>query len=121
MTVHPLKHLTNTIGFGWLVRNGEVVPSPGNQIAPRTAIGVDKEGKLLMFEADGIEKKNIGLSLNQTAEWFKEMGAYHAINLDGGGSSTVFFNSSVVNHPTSTDTGYWAQRPVTTVTCIRYK
>ena len=40
-------------GFGWLAQNGvNVVTTPGGEIAPRTAIGTDINGKLMIFEAD---------------------------------------------------------------------
>jgi len=106
-------------GFGWLVRDGVAQRSTDTEVAPRTAIGVDKNGRLLMLEVDGIEVTNQGLTLNQTADWFLELGAYQAINLDGGGSSVAFFNGTVVDHPTSDDTGRWGERRVTTSVCIK--
>ncbi len=41
------------------------VASPGGLIAPRTAIGTDREGRLILFEADGIENDHVGLTLMQ--------------------------------------------------------
>ena len=37
-------------GFGWLVYGGEAQPSSDTEIAPRTTIGVDAKGRILMFE-----------------------------------------------------------------------
>jgi len=116
--VHNMGFEQLLTGFGWLVKDGTVVGNSGKEIAPRTAIGVDQAGRLLLFEADGIERSDIGLTLQQTAEWLQSLGFYHALNLDGGGSSTVWYNNTVVNHPTSTDTGAWVERPVTTVPCV---
>jgi hypothetical protein len=54
------------MGFGWLLMEGVIqVASPGGLIAPRTAIGTDREGRLILFEADGIENDHVGLTLMQ--------------------------------------------------------
>lgn len=77
-------------GFGWLVQKGvNMVTTSGGLIAPRTAIGTDKEGRMIMFEADGVEQLDQGLTLQQLANWLVSLGVYNAINLDGGGSSVT--------------------------------
>jgi len=107
-------------GFGWLVQNGKnVVPKDGGLIAPRTAIGTDEKGNLMIFEADGQEYNRIGLTLFQTAAWFKKLGVLHAINLDGGGSSVAFYNGRIISYPTCTDTDKMCERTVTTITCVK--
>lgn len=40
-----------------------------------------------------------GMTLNEFADLFVELGASEAYNLDGGGSSTMYFNGRVVNQP----------------------
>lgn len=45
-------------GFGFLLVHGQVVPPAGGEVAPRTALGVDAKGRLLLFAADGVEKDN---------------------------------------------------------------
>jgi exopolysaccharide biosynthesis protein len=108
-------------GFGWLVRNGTAVIDTTTEIAPRTAIGVDKDGRLMILEVDGIEHSTPaqGLTIQQTATWFRDLGAVNAINLDGGGSSVAWYNNTIVDHPTSDDSGRWGERPSTTMTCIK--
>jgi len=117
--VPALNFVQLLTGFGWLVRDGVAQRSTDTEVAPRTAIGVDKQGRLLMLEVDGIEATDQGLTLNQLADWFLELGVYQAINLDGGGSSVAFFNGTVVDHPTNDDTGRWGERRVTTSVCIK--
>jgi len=117
--VQTLGFVELLTGFGWLVRDGVAQHSSDTQIAPRTAIGTDKQGRLLMLEVDGVEATKQGLTLNQLADWFVDLGAYQAINLDGGGSSSTYFNGTVVDHPTSDDTGRWGERRVTTSVCIK--
>ena len=112
-------------GFGWLVRNGKnAIKVPDTYIAPRTAIGVTKEGKVAILEVDGCEqsrncKWTIGKTEYEMAELLIQLGVYHAINLDGGGSSSFVVNGKVVNHPTDLD--LWSikkERAVTTISCI---
>ena len=106
-------------GFGWLIREGvNQVTTAGGEIAPRTAIGTNAAGNLLLFEADGVEDKDKGLTLQQLAEWMQEIGAYSAVNLDGGGSSVTVVNGTIVDHPTCSDTIVKCERKVTTMTCI---
>jgi exopolysaccharide biosynthesis protein len=114
-------HFVQLIGaFDMLIVNGTIVPSNAPLIAPRTAIGVDAFGRLLIFEADGAEKDHEGLTLAQTASWFRALGAVWAINLDGGGSSTVVYpNGKLFNKPTCIDIKVECERPVTTITCVK--
>eukprot|EP01047_Picozoa_sp_COSAG01_P077123 COSAG01_NODE_13777_length_1537_cov_1.367872_1_plen_288_part_00 len=120
-----LKVMWSIPGFSWLVRDGKnAMTKPDTYIAPRTTIGVTKEGKLLIIEVDGCEphagcKYTIGKTCYHMAELLLKHGAWHAINLDGGGSSSIVVNGSVVNHPTDTD--LWAlrkERAVTVISCV---
>ncbi|MBP2336844.1 hypothetical protein JOF41_003022 [Saccharothrix coeruleofusca] len=73
-----------------LVDNGEVV-APEDPINPRTAVGFSADGKkMFMLTVDGRTTPYLlGLSLRDLATTLKEMGAHNALNLDGGGSSTM--------------------------------
>ena len=113
----PLEQLVT--GFGWLVREGvNKVTSTGGEIAPRTAIGTDKQGRLLLFVCNGVEKQDIGLTMAQLSSWLLDLNVYSAVNLDGGGSSVAVLNGTIVNHPTCSDTVKECERWVTTMTCI---
>ena len=68
---------------------------------PRTAIGVIDECHYLFVVSDGRTSESEVLDLYQLAEVMKELGAETAYNLDGGGSSTMYFNGQVINNPTS--------------------
>ncbi|HEX9123776.1 MAG TPA: phosphodiester glycosidase family protein [Actinomycetota bacterium] len=69
---------------------------------PRTGVGITADGKVLLVVVDGRQKKfSIGLTLNQFAWLFKRLGAVSALNLDGGGSSTMVIKGEVVNRPSS--------------------
>jgi exopolysaccharide biosynthesis protein len=76
---------------------------------PRTAIAKTADGKLLMVTVDGRQPKiSVGMSLYSLAELLLELNAVEAINLDGGGSTTMVVKQKIVNKP-SDQTG---ERPV---------
>ncbi|MCX8129589.1 MAG: phosphodiester glycosidase family protein [Clostridia bacterium] len=57
---------------------------------PRTAIGSSKDGKrIFMVTVDGKPTRSVGVTLTELAQIMAELGAYNAINLDGGGSSAM--------------------------------
>ena len=117
-------------GSGWLIREGKqyinesmVIEGLGSgflaEKAPRNAIGHDSQGRLVMFEADGEEDIQLGLTLYE----FADILAHHfdvqnAINVDGGGSSTTVYENAVVDKPTCRDTPVLCERSVTTISCV---
>ena len=66
---------------------------------PRTAVAKLKDGKFLMVTVDGRSEASGGIGLEDLAKILLELGATDAMNLDGGGSSTMFLDGKVVNHP----------------------
>jgi exopolysaccharide biosynthesis protein len=66
---------------------------------PRTAIAMVDKLHYLMVVSDGRTDRSEGLTLYQLAEFLQSKGATLAYNLDGGGSSTMYFNGRVVNEP----------------------
>jgi hypothetical protein len=68
---------------------------------PRTAIGITRNDRVIMFVVDGRTSVSIGFTLHRLAHWMRWLGAVDAVNLDGGGSATMWINGrGVVNHPT---------------------
>lgn len=90
-----------------LVEDGTVVVSEGDEVGkaktsnPRTAIGIIDDFHYVFVVSDGRTDESAGLSLLQLAEFMKELGVTTAYNLDGGGSSTMYFNGEVINNPTT--------------------
>lgn len=66
---------------------------------PRTAVAKLKDGKFLMVTVDGRSEASNGIGLQNLAEILLELGATDAMNLDGGGSTTMFLEGKVVNQP----------------------
>ncbi|WP_164010272.1 phosphodiester glycosidase family protein [Pyxidicoccus trucidator] len=82
-------------GLGYLVRDGAPAPREASPIAeapyPRTAIGVDATGRyLLLVVVDGKQRRySQGATLAEVTDLLLKHGAHAAIQLDGGGSSTL--------------------------------
>ncbi|RZS36340.1 calcineurin-like phosphoesterase family protein [Herbihabitans rhizosphaerae] len=73
-----------------LVKDGQIV-APADPLHPRTAVGFSSDGKkMFLLTVDGRQAPYLlGLNLRDLAAMLKEMGAHNALNLDGGGSSTM--------------------------------
>ena len=67
--------------------------------APRTALGIKKDGTLLLVVVDGRNNNSAGLTLAELATYMLRLGAREAVNFDGGGSSVIAINGLVVNKP----------------------
>ncbi len=69
----------------------------------RTALGIRDDGTLLLLVADGRSTQAVGLSLYELQNFMEYLNCKDAINLDGGGSSTLFLNlgnkKGIINHP----------------------
>ena len=108
-----------------LVTDGEVAVSAGEEVGkamasnPRTAIGIVEEGHYLFVVSDGRTEESEGLSLSELASFLKTLGAETAYNLDGGGSSTMYFNGEIVNNPTTTGNSV-KERSVSDIVYIGY-
>ncbi len=67
---------------------------------PRSALGVRADGTLLLLAVDGRQAdRSVGMSIAELQRLLLELGAVEAINLDGGGSTTLVVEGEVVNHP----------------------
>ncbi len=93
-------------GFAQLVRNGEVITSydcSGHfcQRHPRTAVGLSRDSRTLyMMVIDGRSSNSIGVNLTELAQQMHSIGAYNAVNLDGGGSTAMWVQGTgIVNSP----------------------
>jgi exopolysaccharide biosynthesis protein len=67
---------------------------------PRTAVAKLKDGKFLMITVDGRQPGvSVGMNLYELADYLLNLGAVDAMNLDGGGSTTMVLDGKVVNKP----------------------
>ena len=90
-----------------LVEDGKVSVSQNDEVGkamasnPRTAIAITEDNHYLFIVSDGRTDESEGLSLYELATFAASLGAKTVYNLDGGGSSTMYFNGNVVNNPTT--------------------
>ena len=75
-------------------------PRFGEGRHPRSALGITRDSTtLLMVVVDGRRTWSVGMSLAELGDALIALGAWDAMNLDGGGSSTLWIRGHVVNHP----------------------
>ena len=110
MTAEEIRDLgaRDIFSFGpGLVMDGEISVSENDEVEraqvtnPRTAIGLLSPLHYLFVVSDGRTDESVGLSLYELALLMKDLGCTTAYNLDGGGSSTMWFNGRVLNRPTT--------------------
>ncbi|UJD03845.1 phosphodiester glycosidase family protein [Streptococcus infantis] len=118
--------VVNLLAFGpALVENSEIAVGTNEEVGqamasnPRTAIGIIDENHYIIVVSDGRTSESKGLSLYQMAEVMKSYGVKTAYNLDGGGSSTLYFNGQVINKPT-TGGNRISERAVSDIVYIGY-
>ncbi|MDP2308545.1 MAG: phosphodiester glycosidase family protein [Pseudomonadota bacterium] len=71
-----------------------------SDLAPRSAVGISADGETLyLVVVDGRSSSSEGMTFNQMGALLLELGASDAMMLDGGGSSTLWVEGSVVNSP----------------------
>lgn len=109
-----------------LVENGEITVSENEEVGkamasnPRTAIAEVSPLHYLFVVADGRTSESEGLSLYELAEFMETLGVTTAYNLDGGGSSTMVFNGTVINKPTTSGHSI-SERSVSDIVYIGYE
>ncbi len=100
-----------------LVRNGRPAagdpgtygPGFANARHPRTAAGIRTDGRILLVTVDGRQpERSVGMTIAELAALLIELGAVEAINMDGGGSTTMVVAGRVVNGPSDLS----GERPV---------
>ena len=107
-----------------LVENGSVSVDENDEVGrakasnPRTAIGLIDANHFVFVVSDGRTDESEGLSLYELATFMQGLGVKEAYNLDGGGSSTMYFSGEVINNPTSN--GKIKEREVSDIVYVGY-
>ena len=119
-TINELNklHVTEALSFRppTLIINGQgqIRGDGGEGLQPRTAIGQKKDGTVLFLVVDGRSGLKPGASLKDLEQILLQHGAWNASNLDGGSSSTLYYNGQVINTPSNWD----GERSVATSICV---
>lgn len=91
-------------GSHQILADGSVPDLPAGDLEdtehPRTAVGISKDGsELFVTTIDGRSESSGGMSLEDMGEFFSDIGAYNAVNLDGGGSTTMLARTAGADAP----------------------
>jgi len=90
---------------------------------PRTAVGIKPDGHIILLTVDGRNTQSAGMSLHELNSVMRWLGCTTALNLDGGGSTTLWVkNRGVINFPS--DNKLWdhaGERKVANVLLITTK
>ncbi|MDO4546103.1 MAG: phosphodiester glycosidase family protein [Bacillota bacterium] len=116
----------NLFAFGpVLVEKGTIAVSQMDEVGkamsgnPRTVIGIIDELHYVIMVSDGRTDESEGLSLYEAAQIMAQYDCETAYNLDGGGSSTMYFNGQIVNNPTTSGRNI-SEREVSDIVYIGY-
>ena len=91
-----------------LIRNGRIKVSteqevffntPVDGVQPRSAIGYKRNGDVIMMVVDGRQVDSRGAYLKELAMLLTQFDCEEAVNLDGGGSSSLVVNGKLINKP----------------------
>ena len=103
-----------------LISDGEITVDKNTEVEyslqsnPRTAIGQIGPLHYVLIVSDGRTGQSAGLTLYELAQFMEELGCETAYNLDGGGSSTMWFMGKVINVPSD----WGAERSVSDIVYI---
>ena len=102
-----LSNVINAIGGGpRLIKNNQIEitsqqekfqPDIAQGKAPRTAVALLKNGNILLITVDGRQLSSRGMTLEELAYFLKDYDSKDAMNFDGGGSTAMYFNGSLIN------------------------
>ena len=90
--------IKSCVSFGpILIANGSPLDVESSGLNPRTAIGQRDDGCILMLVVDGRQVHSYGATYKDLQDIMLEYGAVNAFNLDGGSSTTMWYNGAYVN------------------------
>ncbi|MCH8494845.1 MAG: phosphodiester glycosidase family protein [Balneolales bacterium] len=122
--------ITQVIGGGGrILRDGEDATGENVEIEglnesflqnrhPRTFVASNKSGTMIWLgTVDGRQAGSIGMNFTEMADFLKSIGAWNAVNLDGGGSTTMVVGGEIANRPSDAN----GERPVANILAIELK
>ena len=98
------RGIRDAVSFGpFLIMNGTPleVTGMGGGLNPRTAIGQRADGAVLLLVIDGRQTHSLGATMNDLINVMLDFGAVNAANLDGGGSTLLYYDGAIKNNVSS--------------------
>lgn len=109
---NSIKNIAQVVGGGGMIlRNGKDVTTENIEVErigeaflqnrhPRTLVARDESGETIwLITVDGRQEASVGMNFPEMASFLLDLGASDAVNLDGGGSTTMVVNHKVANRP----------------------
>jgi exopolysaccharide biosynthesis protein len=111
------KSIRDAIVYGPpLIMNGVPQNNINNQgTAPRTAIGQRADGSIIFLVVDGRQLLKVGATIQDIQNIMIQENAINAINLDGGASSTMYYEGEILNNPSDK----FGERPIPTIFYVK--
>ncbi len=98
------RGIRDAVSFGpFLIMDGSPlsVTGMGGGLNPRTAIGQRADGAVLLLVIDGRQTHSLGATMNDLINVMLDFGAVNAANLDGGGSTLLYYDGEIQNNVSS--------------------
>lgn len=108
---NPLIHTGDEIVADFKLHEQQELLIKG--VHPRTAFGIDNEGVIYLVVVDGRQKSSVGMTLYDLALFMQFLGCQDALNLGGGGCSTLYCIGQILNKPSQGE-----ERPVSEALCF---
>ncbi|MDY2730252.1 MAG: phosphodiester glycosidase family protein [Clostridium sp.] len=93
-------NVVDALSFGpVLIQNGKKVAIPETGTSPRTLIGQRANGSIVLVVLDSKDENRVSATLSEAQEVMAQLDCITATNLDGGKSTTMYYNGEVINNP----------------------
>lgn len=137
LSTHPSRIWEDSVGYPNLMTAGPLLIHHGHPLPMRddrtfvtkrhnrTALGIRKDGAIVLLVADGrFKRESEGLSLTELIQVMQWMDCIEAINLDGGGSSTLYAKghgtNGIANFPSDNNRfDHEGERPVSNIIYVK--
>lgn len=94
------KNVVEALSFGpVLIQNGMKMTVPDSGTSPRTLIGQRSDGAIVLVVLDSNSGTRVAATIQDAQDAMSKLGCMTAINLDGGKSTTMYYNGEVINNP----------------------
>ena len=112
-TVHLTYSIVEFMGGSKTFVQSGVVDGNWPERHPRSAIGFNADStQVYLFTVDGRQEHSVGMTLTEMGHVMKGFGVWHALNLDGGGSTTLILKDKVVNSPSDATGQRWVSNAI---------
>lgn len=101
--IDNMKDISEALTFGPVLISGgvKVSPLPETGTSPKTLLGQKKDGTMVLVVLDSNTDTRLCANIREAQDVMYNLGCVTAINLDGGKSTTMYYDGEVVNNPSN--------------------